>query len=134
MRLIPVIDVMGGRVVRGIAGRRSEYAPWHSPLTPSADPLELARSFRERFGLSTLYLADLDAIAGHPPATELFATLMRDEFALWVDAGLRDADDATPLLHAGVSRLVVGLETAAGPEALARLVNKVGAERIVFSL
>lgn len=134
MRVIPVLDVQAGRVVRGVAGRRSEYWPWISPLCPSAEPVELARSFRDRFGLTTLYVADLDAIAGAPPATPLFTTLRHEGFHLWVDAGLRDAGDAVPLMEAGVDRLVAGLETVAGADALGRILPAVSGARLVFSL
>src|SRR5947209_19648396 len=62
MQIIPVLDLMGGRVVRGVAGRRSEYRALTSALTASSKPLDVARAFRLHFGLATLYVADLDAI------------------------------------------------------------------------
>jgi len=128
--ILPVLDLMAGHVVRGIAGRRHEYRP----LAPVCDPLAVARSFRERFGLSVLYLADLDAIAGHPPALSLFQALQDDGFSLWVDAGLKHGKDAEPLLQAGVERVIAGLETLAGPDELAEAVRTCGPERLVFSL
>jgi hypothetical protein len=67
MRIIPVMDLMAGQVVRGIAGRRAEYRPLVSPLCGSSAPLEVARAFRG-LGFSEMYLADLDAIAGATPA------------------------------------------------------------------
>src|SRR5256886_15295063 len=99
MRILPVLDLMHGQVVRGIAGRRHEYRPIRSPLTTSAVPLAVARAFREHFGLIELYLADLDAIAGSPPALGTYADLQNDEFKLLIDAGLRSAADAAPLLE-----------------------------------
>ena len=128
MRVLPVLDLMGGHIVRGIAGRRAEYRP----LAGSSDPPAVARGFRRDFGLATLYLADLDAIAGNPPSLAVYEHLTADGFTLWVDAGLRGPSDAKPLL--GVHRLVAGLETLASPRHLAELVDEVGAERLVFSL
>jgi phosphoribosylformimino-5-aminoimidazole carboxamide ribotide isomerase len=128
--VLPVLDLMAGHVVRGIAGRRHEYRP----LSPVSEPLAVARSFRERFGLSVLYLADLDAIAGLPPALSLVQTLQDDGFSLWVDAGLKHGQDAEPLLRGGVERVIAGLETLAGPEELAAAVRTCGPERLVFSL
>src|SRR5437764_1128007 len=111
MRILPVLDVMHGQVVRGVAGRRSDYRPWPSPLAGSTDPVAVARAFRDHFGAKQLYLADLDAIAGRPPAVGLFAALGDLGFDVAVDAGLRDSDDGPPLLAAGAATLVAGLET-----------------------
>jgi phosphoribosylformimino-5-aminoimidazole carboxamide ribotide isomerase len=129
MKILPVLDVQRGRVVRGVAGRRHAY----QPLTPTCDPIAVARAFRERFGLTELYLADLDAIAGASPDFRLYSQLRQLGFTLWVDAGVRDAASAQPLLRADIDSIVVGLETVAGPAAL-REVHQDGAERVVFSL
>ncbi len=128
--ILPVLDIMAGHVVRGIAGRRHEYRP----LATNSDPLAVARSFRDRFGLTTLYLADLDAIAGKPPACGLSERLVRDGFSLWVDAGLRQSIDAEPLVRVGVARVIAGLETVANPGDLDDMVRTWTASRIVFSL
>jgi phosphoribosylformimino-5-aminoimidazole carboxamide ribotide isomerase len=131
MRVLPVLDVKAGQVVRGIAGRRHEYAPIRSPLTASGEPLAVARAFRERFGLTELYLADLDAIAGAAPALPLYRALTAQGFALWVDAGVRQAEDAEAL--AELVGLVVGLETVAGPATVEALARR-HSERMLFSL
>ena len=65
MPILPVIDLMGGQVVRGVAGRREAYRPMVSTLTDSSDPLAVACAFRKRFGFEELYLADLVA-SGEP--------------------------------------------------------------------
>src|SRR5205823_5478053 len=102
--------------------------------TGSSLPLDVARAFRSHFGLNELYLADLDAITGAPPALPLYAALRSDGFRLWVDAGVRDIADALPLAAVGVEAIVIGLETVKGPEALEELCLKLGRERIIFSL
>jgi len=134
MRIIPVLDLMGGQVVRGVAGRREEYRPIVSRLTDSSWPLEVARAFREHFGLTELYVADLDAIAGAPPSVGMYTQLRADGFRLWVDAGVRDAQHANVLGRAGIEKIVVGLETVSGPAALATVIQDLGGQRIVFSL
>lgn len=134
MQILPVIDLMHGQVVRGVAGRRSEYKPVVSTLTSSTKPVDVARAFREHFGFEELYLADLDAIAGQPPATQLYDELKMQGFRLWVDAGLRQARAAAPLLEHGVDSIVVGLETCNGPTMLRELLERLPAARLVFSL
>jgi phosphoribosylformimino-5-aminoimidazole carboxamide ribotide isomerase len=133
MRVIPVLDVIGGRVVRGLGGRRHEYRPVISRLTPSCRPVDVAEAFHAHFGLTALYVADLDAIAGAPPDLPTCAALRERGFRLWVDAGVRDAAGAAPLAATGVEGVVVGLETVAGPAALAEACREF-AGRVIFSL
>jgi phosphoribosylformimino-5-aminoimidazole carboxamide ribotide isomerase len=134
MAVLAVLDLMHGQVVRGVAGRRHEYRPIVSRLTTSADPCDVARALRDHFGLADLYVADLDAIGGAPPAVGVFAALAGLGFTLAVDAGLRAARDAAALLAAGVTTIVAGLETLAGPHVVHELVKQIGAEQLVFSL
>src|SRR6266542_6361151 len=102
MRVLPVLDLKAGVVVRGVGGRRHEYRPVVSRLTTSSDPLAVARAFRQHFGLSELYLADLDALAGVAPALPTYAILRADGFRLWVDAGVRGPERAAVLASAEV--------------------------------
>jgi phosphoribosylformimino-5-aminoimidazole carboxamide ribotide isomerase len=134
MRILPVIDLLKGQVVRGVAGRRSEYRPIVSRLTDSSLPLDVARAFRAHFGLSELYLADLDAISGQAPALATYAGLHSEEFRLWVDAGVRGAGEVAPLADAGIASIVLGLETIAGPSALEAIVRQFRVDRLVFSV
>jgi phosphoribosylformimino-5-aminoimidazole carboxamide ribotide isomerase len=133
MRVLPVLDVMGGLVVRGVGGRRREYRPVVSRLTPSCAPLDVARAFRQHLDLGELYLADLDAIGGADANVGLYEALQRDGFALWVDAGVRNAAMARALAEVGIEGVVIGLETVRGPEELDRACRDLG-ERVVFSL
>ncbi len=133
MRVVGVLDVRRGVVVRGRAGRRSEYRPVAGPLTSSARAIDVARVFREHFGLRELYLADLDALEGGVPDLATCAALVADGFCLWVDAGVRTSSDADQVASVGVARVVLGLETLAGPAALRAAVAALG-DRAVFSL
>jgi phosphoribosylformimino-5-aminoimidazole carboxamide ribotide isomerase len=134
MRLIPVLDLSKGQVVRGVAGRRRDYRPVVSRLTPSTEPLAVAREFRDHFGLTELYLADLDAIAGAPAALAVYDALHANGFRLCVDAGICLPDDAQTLARASVEGIVAGLETLRSPDALRALCADHGAGRIIFSL
>ena len=136
MTILPVLDLMGGLVVRGIAGRRETYQPIVSNLTASSQPLAIARAFREHFGLTELYLADLDAIRGERPALATYHALQSNGFRLWVDAGLRTARDLTTklLVVANVANIVIGLESVISPDEVGRIARQVGVDRAVFSL
>jgi phosphoribosylformimino-5-aminoimidazole carboxamide ribotide isomerase len=134
MRVVPVLDLMHGRVVRGVGGDRRRYQPVVSHLTASADPPDVAAAFCDRLGLAELYLADLDAIAGAQPALATHCALRARGFRLWVDAGLRTSADARPLADAAVDVLVAGLETLRGPDELSQLCADLGGARVAFSL
>src|SRR5437660_93317 len=118
MRILPVLDLKGGQVVRGMGGRRHEYRPIVSQLTASTNPLDVAEAIRRHFGLSDLYLADLDAIAGASPACVAYGQLREAGFRLCVDAGLHDADSAANHATEGLEEIVFGLETLRGPREL----------------
>jgi phosphoribosylformimino-5-aminoimidazole carboxamide ribotide isomerase len=134
MRIIPVLDLQAGRAVHAVAGDRAHYGPVRSLLHQGPDPVALARAYRDRLGLTELYLADLDAIGGASPAWEIYRALHDLGLRLWVDAGMRDCDSVAPLLDAGVASVVVGLETVRGPAALDAIVAEAGPDPLVFSL
>ncbi|MEX0716646.1 MAG: HisA/HisF-related TIM barrel protein [Planctomycetaceae bacterium] len=134
MIILPVLDLLNGEVVRGVAGRRNEYRPVESALADDARPLSVAHSFRERLGLGEFYVADLDAILHDRPSIAIVRELVESGFRLHVDAGPRDADRARELLAIGARSVVAGLETLPGPRALREIVRACGAERVIFSL
>ena len=86
-----MLDLKGGRAVHAVAGRRAHYQPVQSNLHATSDPRALAAAMREALGLRSLYLADLDAIAGDTADVALYQTITALGFYLIVDAGLRDA-------------------------------------------
>jgi phosphoribosylformimino-5-aminoimidazole carboxamide ribotide isomerase len=134
MRLIPVLDVQHGKVVRGIGGRRSEYRLLVSVLTTSVEPVAVAETLVGLFALSELYVADLDAIAGRQPSWPALVATADLRQRLWVDAGIRSIRQCTELSDAKIGGIVIGMETVNGPEVLDAAVNELGAGRIVFSL
>lgn len=134
MIVLPVLDLLNGVVVRGVAGERDQYRPLVSPLAESADPLTLARAFRTQFGLESLYIADLDAILAEAPNLKVYEALAAEGFRLYVDAGLRNLSVARQVHAAGAHILIAGLESIPGPEFLGELCSEFSPERVVFSL
>jgi phosphoribosylformimino-5-aminoimidazole carboxamide ribotide isomerase len=134
MDIIPVIDLKNGLVVRGVGGRREEYRPIQSKLTDSCQPLEVARTFRDQFDITELYVADLDAIGGAQPAWPILESLLNDGFKMLVDAGLREPQAAIDLARFGVQHVIAGLETLPGPTVLTSILGALGSGPVVFSL
>ncbi|HXT06779.1 MAG TPA: HisA/HisF-related TIM barrel protein [Roseiarcus sp.] len=89
MQVIPVLDLIEGLVVRAKMGDRDAYRPIESPLSATADPVDVTRGLMRLGRFPTLYIADLDAIRGRGDNFAALARL-RQAFAdveLWIDNG-----------------------------------------------
>jgi phosphoribosylformimino-5-aminoimidazole carboxamide ribotide isomerase len=139
VRIIPVIDIKLGVVVRGVGGRREDYQSVRSVLASDASPAGVAAGFVERLGLREIYVADLDAIAGAEPAWGIYKELLSLPVELWVDAGVagnRRLEELAGFQASGrgLARLIAGLESLPELTLLGQFVEAVGPDRLVFSL
>lgn len=134
MRILPVIDLLNEVVVRGVAGQRGEYQPIESCIVATAEPLDVARSFRGKLGLTELYVADLDAIQFERPSLPIYRSLCEDGFEILIDAGLRSLQLADDILATGAAAVIAGLETITGPQQLRQLIDRFGPDGVIFSL
>jgi HisA/HisF family protein len=110
MRIVPVLDLKGGIVVHARRGQRADYAPLRSSLVEGCQPVVVARALCAVCRTTDLYVADLDALAGHP----VDGSTLRGLAAVadpWVDAGAVTSDRAAALARAGVARNVIGTES-----------------------
>lgn len=126
LALIPVLDLMGGQVVRALRGERSRYQPMRSRLCAGSDPLVLARALCEHSRSPVLYVADLDALQGGPAQADLLRALLAalPGRRLWLDAGFAEAAAAQALFArlgeaAGRCDPVYASESLRSAEALA---------------
>ena len=138
MRLIGVVDLLGGRAVHARAGRRDAYAPVAlaagAPLQPPGDASALVRSYVETLGVRELYVADLGAILHGSAQPELVRALTRSGAPVWLDAAVRDAAGARAARALGAAHVVVGLETLPSFEALRGVCRAIDGEHVAFSL
>ena len=133
VQVIPVIDLMGGQVVRGVRGERHAYRAIVSRLAEGSAPLAIAAALRAVAPSPpgrppVLYVADLDAIQGGVPQAAVVAELLRaqPDLCLWLDAGFTGPASVQALragLGAGAARLrpVYGSESLASAAALDEL-------------
>jgi phosphoribosylformimino-5-aminoimidazole carboxamide ribotide isomerase len=133
MDIIPVLDLKQGMVVHARMGRRNEYRPIETPLSPTSDPVDVARGLLRVHPFATLYVADLDAIArngdNHAALTRLRASF--PQVTLWVDNGICDCYSAWDWLEAGWGHLVLGSETQRDPKVVRHLARDA---RVALSL
>src|SRR4051812_31777202 len=110
-RLIPVLDVMGGRVVRAVGGRREDYQPILCPFSGSPKAFDIASAVLQRARTQELYIADLDAITGEAavsPAVRAIVEMWR--VPTWLDAGIGRKLELADLPDFPHVRPVVGSE------------------------
>ena len=100
MKLIPVIDLMQGQVVRAVRGNRQAYRPIASALCVSSDPVTVATILCDHCATNQLYVADLDALLGQAAQAAVLRALLHalPALELWLDAGFKGADAADALL------------------------------------
>jgi phosphoribosylformimino-5-aminoimidazole carboxamide ribotide isomerase len=136
MRIIPVIDLQGGRAVRGHSGDRARYGPVRSRVGGGetrdlSEPLALLTAYRGAIHPSMVYVADLDRITGRGGHDALLDRLVgaAPEVHFLVDGGFTDAAEpsrwrlstvaVTPVLGTETLR---SLDALPGPGAGRRLV------------
>jgi HisA/HisF family protein len=133
LQAIPVVDLMGGQVVRARMGDRASYRPLESPLASTSDAVAVVRGLLAVYPFPTLYVADLNAIQSNG---DNFATLrrIRAEFPglqMWVDNGAADPAALEALIGADLGVPVIGSESQRDSKLIA---EHRGSRRVVLSL
>jgi len=133
MQIIPVLDLKDRTVVRARMGRRDAYRPLETPLSPTSDPVDVARGLLSIYAFKTIYIADLDAIEGRGNNDDALARL-GDAFpgvALWVDNGIAEGARARDWLASRTGSLVLGSESQSDRGTIRALATD---PRVVLSL
>ena len=119
MKLIPVVDLMRGQVVRAVRGNRQAYRPIVSQLCAGSDPLTVAKTLCAHCDSRQLYVADLDALLGQSAQLTVLRELLLalPELELWLDAGFANAA-AADALRAGIGAAGARVVPVFGSESL----------------
>lgn len=125
MKIIPAIDLLGGRCVRLQKGSYSDVTVYYE------DPAEAAAVFQS-LGVPRLHVVDLDAARGlgknNREALRKIAAVFDGEIE--VGGGVRSENDIEELLKAGADFLIAGTVLAKEPETVGRWVRRYGARFI----
>ncbi|MBQ7667310.1 MAG: 1-(5-phosphoribosyl)-5-[Kiritimatiellae bacterium] len=129
MKIIPAIDVMGGRCVRLRQGKAEDETVYGD------DPAEMALRWQAE-GAEFLHIVDLDgAFRGAPAIIPLVRTLADSlSIPFEVGGGIRTDADAEAVLDAGAARIIVGSRAVSDRDAVARLAGRVGQGRVVVGI
>ncbi len=121
MKLFPAIDILEGRAVRLLYGKRER-------VTDYGDPLDRAKAFLDS-GAQALHVVDLSGAFGE---TSRFNALLEKIAALGAvvqsGGGLRSYAAMRERLEAGASRIVLGTVCVQDPALFERAVHDFGAK------
>ena len=125
-RIIPCLDVTGGRVVKGVN---------FVNLKDAGDPVELASRYNAQ-GADELVFLDITASSdGRDTMVDVVARTARQVFIpLTVGGGIRSVDDARKILHAGADKISVNTAAVRRPELIHELSEEFGAQAVVLAI
>ncbi len=125
-RIIPCLDVTGGRVVKGVN---------FVNLRDAGDPVELAARYNQQ-GADELVFLDITASSdGRDTMVDVVARTAREVFIpLTVGGGIRSVDDARKILHAGADKVSVNTAAVHRPELIRELSQEFGAQAVVLAI
>ena len=126
VRVIPCLDVDGGRVVKGVNFEN---------LRDAGDPVELAARY-DAEGADELTFLDVTASsAGRGTMTDVVRAAADQIFIpLTVGGGIRTVDDVDAMLRAGADKVSVNTAAIARPEVLEEMSRRFGSQCIVLSV
>jgi cyclase len=125
-RIIPCLDVTGGRVVKGVN---------FVNLRDAGDPVELAARYNEQ-GADELVFLDITASSDdRATMVDVVARTAREVFIpLTVGGGIRSVGDARGILHAGADKVSVNTAAVKRPELITELSEEFGAQAVVLAI
>jgi cyclase len=125
-RLIPCLDVAGGRVVKGVNFRG---------LRNVGDPVELAALYSEA-GADELVFLDVTATLEDRATLVELVRRVADATAIpfTVGGGVRSVADATALLEAGADKVSVNSAALGRPPLLTELAERLGSQAVVVAI
>jgi cyclase len=126
IRVIPCLDVDGGRVVKGVN---------FTELRDAGDPVELARLY-DAEGADELTFLDISAShEGRATTMEVVSRCAEEVFIpLTVGGGVGSVADVDRLLRAGADKVAVNTAAIQRPELVAEIADRFGNQVLVLSV
>ncbi len=128
MRIIPAIDIIGGKCVRLTQGDYGQMKVYRE------DPLEVAREF-ERADLEYLHLVDLDGAKKGKVVNWTVVEEIQEKTTLKVDfgGGVKSKEEVEALLDLGINQINIGSLAVKHPEEFSSWLKQYGPENFILS-
>ncbi|MBI3831348.1 MAG: 1-(5-phosphoribosyl)-5-[(5-phosphoribosylamino)methylideneamino]imidazole-4-carboxamide isomerase [Planctomycetes bacterium] len=120
MRVIPAVDIKGGKAVRLVQGKADQETVYDE------DPVHAARRWADA-GARRIHIVDLDgAFDGRPKNAELTFRILKEIKGpeIEIGGGLRSAEAVAELFDAGAARCVIGTKVVEDRNFLKDLANR----------
>lgn len=126
LRVIPCLDVDGGRVVKGIN---------FIDLIDAGDPVEMARIYDAQ-GADEITFLDITASSGDRETTYDVVRRTADQIfiPLTVGGGVRTVDDVNKLLRAGADKVAINTAALGNPQLISEIADRYGNQVLVLSV
>ena len=125
-RLIPCLDVAGGRVVKGIRFRE---------LRDVGDPVELGAAYSDAGADELVFLDVAATVESRGSAVEVAARVAEQvSIPFTVGGGIRSVEDAAAVLEAGADKISVNSAALARPELIGELARTLGSQAVVVAI
>ena len=125
-RIIPCLDLKGGRVVKG-----THFVD----LRDAGDPVELARRYNEQGADEVVFL---DIAASQERRDTIIDAIQRAatelSIPLTVGGGIRTTDDMQQILKAGADKVSINSSAVQDPDLVSRGAERFGSQRIVVAM
>ncbi|MGA2162028.1 MAG: 1-(5-phosphoribosyl)-5-[(5-phosphoribosylamino)methylideneamino]imidazole-4-carboxamide isomerase [Methanoregula sp.] len=125
MRIFPAVDILGGRCVQLVQGKRES-------ATAYGDPLSCARRWLDA-GAEALHVVNLDGAFGESAKNaDLIQALIKDtNIEIELGGGIRSVEDASRWLGTGVTRIILSTLAIQKPESIRQLAGEFGSDRVM---
>jgi cyclase len=125
-RVIPCLDVDGGRVVKGVR---------FVDIRDAGDPVEIARRYDEQ-GADEVTFLDITASSDQRQTMVHVVEQVADEvfIPLTVGGGIRSVEDVRRMLAAGADKVSINTAAVEDPELVRRASERFGAQCIVVAV
>lgn len=125
-RIIPCLDVDGGRVVKGVN---------FVNIRDAGDPVELAARY-DAAGADELVLLDITASSdGRETMVDVVRRTAEEVFIPFtVGGGIRSVDDGRTMLRAGADKVSVNTAAVERPELISELAQEFGSQCVVVAI
>ena len=125
-RLIPCLDVAGGRVVKGVRFRE---------LRDVGDPVELGAAYSDAGADELVFLDVAATVESRGSAVEVAARVAEQvSIPFTVGGGIRSLADAAAVLEAGADKISVNSAALARPELIGELARTLGSQAVVVAI
>jgi cyclase len=125
-RIIPCLDVDGGRVVKGVR---------FVEIRDAGDPVEVAQRYDEQKADEITFLDITASSSARNTMVEVVRRVAAEVFIpLTVGGGIREVADIHRLLHAGADKVSINTAAVTRPELVAEASHHFGAQCIVVAI